>query len=401
MRPPHRALLPGLIGLLLLIYAVAGLWPSWQAVYESRNGRDFATYHYAAKVALAGGDPYETRALSALAREEGTRASVHPYFYPPPFLLSMVWVGPLSLETACRAWFWLNQGLLLACLVVLRRWLRAPWLLLAAVACLFTPIPDNAKMGQANLLVVLLSLLGLWRSSGVLVGLAAMAKMSPALYLAGWGARGRWKPVLMAVLTAILLSVVSLPLVPLETQLRFYTEILPGFSSGHYHGLRVPITLPANHSIPDLLNQLWPGESDHELSPLSQRLSQGISLLLLAGLSLVARKARDPLGLACAFGALTVLLVITPVYTYEHHLSMLLLPLVAAGTAIAKGRLGPRWWVGWGLAAFFTGWPLYWLRPLQKLLPPLSWLLQESKFFALLLLMAVCVAGALAPRRET
>ena len=57
---------------------------------------------------------------------------------------------------------------------------------LATLALCFTPITDNAKMGQANLLVLLAGVLGLWLRSGVSVGVAAMAKMSPALYLFGF-----------------------------------------------------------------------------------------------------------------------------------------------------------------------------------------------------------------------
>ena len=53
--------------------------------------------------------------------------------------------------------------------------------------------------------------------------------------------------------------------------MEFYTQILPTFLDGSYHGLKVPIGIPANHSIPDLFNQYAPGTA-HRLSPLGQRL---------------------------------------------------------------------------------------------------------------------------------
>lgn len=393
--PPRVRARDGLIAAALVAALVATHGSALQRVERSRSGRDFATYYYAAQAALDGRDPYDRRELGALARQDRTRRSVHPYFYPPPFLLGMVWVAPLSLKAATLTWFFLQELALVGSLVALRRWLRAPWWLLGAVAALYGPLPDNLTMGQVNLTVGLLAIVGLWRGSGTVVGAAAMAKMSPALYLAGWGARGRLRPVVFAGLTAIALSLVSLPVVDLPTQLRFYTEVLPGFSSGAYNGLTVPITLPANHSIPDLANQVWPGPDDHTLSATAATVSRAASLTLLAGLSLVARRARGALATANAFGALTVLLVATPVYTYEHHLAMLLLPLVAAGAAVARGHLARGWWAAWLPAAIVLGLPLQALREAKQAAPAAEWWVQESKFFALALLAVVCVAAAL------
>lgn len=396
MRPLPRPI-PAVLFAVLGAAWLAQSADAWRAVRHNQNGRDFATYHYAAQVALSGGDPYDTRALGKAARAERTRKSVHPYFYPPPFLLSMAWVGPLSLGTAYALWFWLNQVFLGATLAVLRRWLRAPWLLLIGIAALYTPLPDNLKMGQANLLVGLFAVFGLWRSGGVAVGAAAMSKMAPALYLGAWIARGQWRPTLAACATAVGLTLLSLPLVGLEPQLRFYTEVLPGFSSGSYHGLTVPITLPANHSIPDLFNQLWPGPDKHHLSPAAAAGSRVTTLALLGGLLWVIRRAQGELAVACGLAALSVLMLITPVYTYEHHLSLMVFPLAASGTALLQGRLAPGWWAPWVFGAFFSGWPLSWMRALKKAAPPLEWLVQESKFAGLLAVAVVCVAAALRP----
>lgn len=389
----HR-LRPVLVALLVGLYLFAGAGRAWTAVAGSNNGRDYATYHYATQVALDGGDPYDTQALSAAARAEGTRKYVHPYFYPPPFLVGMVWSAPLTLPVAYKAWFFIQNACLFGILVVLWRWLGASPLLLAGVLATFTPLPDNLKMGQANLPVLLLAVVGLWKGSGLALGAAGMAKMSPALFLAGWGAKGRWKSVGVAAVTAVGLSLATLPLVGFDAQYRFFAEILPGFSSGEYHGLKVPITLPANHSIPDLLNQFWPGPDRHHLSPNVALATKLLSLGLLGALVPVFRRARGPVGEACALGALTVLLTITPVYAYEHHLAFLLLPVVALGVALERGVLARAWWAAAGGAYFFVAWPLFWLRPAQKAAPALHWVFQESKFFAALALGGLCVLAA-------
>lgn len=396
-RPWTRALL------VLGIVAVVGqlIDVGW-VVSRVRRASDFATYHYAAQVVWAGGSPYDTASLSQLARAEGTRRMVHPFFYPPPFLVLMTWDRGLSLVWAYRLWVGGNVVALLGTLAVLRRWLRTPWWLLAVVAGSLTPVYNALKMGQANQLVLWPAVVGLATGRGVWVAVAAMWKMSPVLFLSGWVARRDWRPVVSACVAALLLSVLALPMVPLSTQLEFYLEIMPGFSSGEYHGLQVPITLPANHSIPDLFHQVWPGPDDHHLDPRSALGAKVVSGAVLVALTALGTRVRrdDPLGQANLAGALAVLMVITPVYAYEHHLAWLVLPGVAAGQAMWSGRLGRRWWgvglVSWGLVAAH----LAWVRTLRDATPGLvSWLVQESKFIGLVGLLVVCAAAAAAPPR--
>ena len=405
-----------------LSFAVVGVYQPLQAVRASKSGRDFASYHYAAQAALEGEDPYDTEGLGQRSAEEGTRKAVHPFFYPPPFLLGLLWDQQLPLRTAYQTWFWMSQGAVLGAAAVLRRWLGAPtWLLLGLLVAL-SPIADSAKMGQANALVLLLALLGLYRSNGLLVGAAAMAKMSPALYLAGWLGQGRWRPVAAACATAVGLSALSLPLVGIDVQMRFYTEILPGFASGDYHGLKVPITLPSNHSWPDLLNQAWPGPTKHRLQPAVQTLASLSSLGLVALCAAAARRWRQPedgLQQGLIAGALTVVLTLTPVYTYEHHLMFMLLPAAAALSAALQLRGRARGLLEISvLGVIFTGLPLNWMRWLQAALsgdedgPGLlvgpaaelgHWLLQESKFAGPALLGIACLwaAGLRAMRDPT
>lgn len=394
-------LAPWLMLLLVLGYAVLGAWPAWKQMDSSRSGRDFATFHYGLLEAVNAegadrGDPYETEALGRRARRAGTGKGVHPYFYPPPALLPMLWIDPpglpaLPLAQTQRIWFVVQQLSVVGVALVLWRWLATPPLLLALIVCLYSPIPDNLKMGQFNLPVLLLLVLGLWRSQGLLVGAAAMVKMSPALHLVGLAAAGRWRAVAGAVGAAIGLSLLALPLVPLETQLRFYQEVLPGFGSGHYHGLTVPITLPANHSIPDLFNQLWPGPDPHSLAPRARLASQGLVVLLVGGLAWLGRGRRDALGAANLHGALTVLMMVAPVYAYEHHLVFLLLPLAASFTALWTGRLPRAWSLILVPSYAALAWSLSSLRVAQRALPSLDWWIQESKFFGAILVGLACV----------
>lgn len=360
----------------LVLHLALQLRPAVDRVWNVRHGRDFASYYYAVQVAAEGHDPYVTARLDDAARRDRTRKTVNPYFYPPPFLLAMAWAIPLDLTTAYRVMLGLNELLLAGCLwLTWWRWKVASWAI-ALVLAAWSPIPDNAWMGQANLVALLPALAGLALADrrpvlgGALVGVAAMFKMSPALFLGWWLLRRRWMPVAAAIAAAVALSVLALPLVGWEAQLRFYREVLPGFGVGDYHGLSVPISLPANHSIPDLFDRLWPGPNPTRLSDAAVLASRLVTVALLA-----LWAARVPrLDAGPALGALTVLMVVIPAYTYEHHLVFLLLPIL-----VAVSR-GPPW--AWVPIFFFLAWPLEWLRWTQKQLPALDGWWRESKFLA-------------------
>lgn len=381
----------------LVLHAVLQLGPAWDKVSSAKHGRDFASYYYALQVAADGGDPYDTHALDVAAREDRTRKSVHPYFYPPPFLLAIGWARPLSLHQAYVGMLLLNEALLFGCLFVLVRAFAVPVWVTTLLLATYTPIPDNAWMGQANLLALLPALLGLAAAprrpvlGGVLVGVAGMLKMSPALFLLYWVLRRQWRPVFAAAATAAALSVLALPLVDLDAQLRFYTEVLPGFGVGDYHGLSIPISLPANHSVPDLFDRVWDFPNPRRLSPEAHRASLAATVGLLA---LWAWRFRRPGDEPAALGALTVLMVVLPVYTYEHHLVFLLLAIGAAATVAPAWLFLP--------AYFFLAWPLHWLRDAQAAFPELEGVLRESKFLAAMALFAFCAwrAGRGYPRAK-
>ena len=122
------------VAVLALAYGLVSVHPAYKRVENSKHARDYATYHYAVAEAVDGGDPYDTQALSKRARADKSRKRVHPFFYPPPFLLTMPWAVPLELSTAYKAFFWLSQLCILGTLVVMRRWILRATSWVAAVA---------------------------------------------------------------------------------------------------------------------------------------------------------------------------------------------------------------------------------------------------------------------------
>jgi len=395
-----RAVLAVVVVVGLVLHALQ-LADGWKKVASADHARDFASYHYAVHAAFEGEDPYDKATLGELAREEGTRKSVHPYFYPPPFLVSMAWVRPLSLGTAYRAWYWLDSLFLLATLLALIRWRPGPASIATGALLLasFTPLINNHVMGQANLPVVALVAGGLLADrrgfawlAGVLVGVACMLKMSPGLLVAWWLFRRQWKPAAAACVTALVLTLVSLPLVGLDGQARFYLDVLPGLGEGDYNGLTVEIGMFGNHSIPNFFAQLWPGGKT-SLST-AARIGGGLtSLALVAGTFWWTRAPRDDLDHLAAAGALVVLMLVIPVYTYEHHVVFAVIPWVAVACAIWEGRLHKAWLAALAPAYVVAAWQLsVWKAVALEQGPALHWAMQEAKAFALLVLGAACLA---------
>jgi hypothetical protein len=381
------------------------LSPSWIKASKESHGRDFASYYYALQVAADGSDPYVKANLDQAARSDRTRKQVYPYFYPPTFLLPMVWALPLDLVTAYRLWFWLDELFTLGVLLVLWRWWRplgsSVPVVLALVIALLSSIPNNHLMGQVNIPVLAIVVFGLFISEreerwarglgGGLLGLACMMKMSPALIVAWCLLHRRYLVVFSACAMAILLSLMTLPLLGVDLQLRFYTEVLPQFSSGNYNGLSVPIGMFGNHSVPNFVHQLFGGGP--KLSAAAAVCGTLINLGIIIGLGWAFRnRPTDLLQRGAQLGAVCAVMLLVPAYTYEHHMIWLIPAATVCLVALLEGRLARAWGLPIGLAVAVWCYDLATLKQLSVYLssisPPLSFLVQELKFGALLVLLA-------------
>lgn len=395
----------------LLVWHGSAVMEHASAAVRIKGGNDFASYHYAYAVAADGGDPYDKAALADAAQAEGARQGVHPFFYPPPFLLGMGWTGGLGVHDAYLRWFWFDE----LCAVLVTSALAWSWRGLGrtavfgvvGVAAVMTAIPNNHVMGQANLPVLLLVVLGLWAEArgrawvgGALLGAACMAKMSPALFVAWWLLRGRRQAVAASVVTAVALTALSLMLVGPALQVRFYTEVLPTFSSGSYNGLTVGLNLFGNHSLPNLFDDLWPAGPKHLLLSSTAQAATVLSSLALVGLTAWRfwRPPRDGVETAAQLGAVAALMLLVPAITYEHHLVWLLMPGMAAIGAVSAGRLSRGWGIAVAIALAVACFDLAMMKTawqgMREGWPVAAFLLRELKFASIVTLFAAClVAG--------
>ncbi len=403
--------LPRQILLLLTVAALAWhtfvLGLHWREASREQQARDFASYYYAAQVAADGGDPYRRGELGAASREDQTRRGVHPFFYPPPSLLVMVWTLPLDLVEAYRVWFWLDELAALATALVLARWWQPLGPSVAPVILLFlalhTGLPNNHVMGQANLPVMCLALLGLQQqqrgrdlTGGALLAAACMWKMAPGLIVAWWLLQRRFKAAFAAMGFAVVLSILALPLVGFWDQWRFYTEVMPGFGSGDYNGLTVGIDLYGNHSLPNVVNGWFPNGRGMSLSSTGRTVSGLLNLALVAGLFwALRRRPADPIAEAGHVGALCVAMLLVPVFTYEHHLVWALPAAVASVAAVVTGRLDRRWSVLVGLSLAAWMFDLQELKTLSTFSKPgMPWLAIGIRELKLASLICMLVASA-------
>ena len=396
------------LGLLILVAAavwhgLAVLSPAWMSATKENRARDFASYYYAVQVAAEGGDPYHTPSLGSAARNDRSRSSVHPYLYAPPFLLTMTWALPLDLRSAYHVWFWLHELAALLTGLVIWRWWRPlgndTWLWFVGLLAVMTAVPNNHAMGQANFPGLALALAGLWQTDrgrptlgGICMGVACMLKMSPALWVVWWLARQQWRAAFTAVATGIALSILTLPLASLSVQWRFYTEVLPTFGSGDYNGLSVPIGLFGNHSLPNLINQGFPGE-DGVLSVTGRAISTVFALGSLGVLStLFSDPASSGFARAAQAACIGVLILLVPVYTYEHHLVFALPAAAIAAVGWWRGKLALAWGPPIVLAVVLLLFDLQAIRALARGVSRAGtltfFLFQEAKFMSLLVLLA-------------
>ena len=88
-------------------------------------GRDFNSYYYAVQVAKKGENPYKTKALTQTYRkDDGRSGGVQPFFYPPPYLLSMAWAISMDAATAYKSFYWAGALFLISVFLALFSALR-------------------------------------------------------------------------------------------------------------------------------------------------------------------------------------------------------------------------------------------------------------------------------------
>ena len=338
--------------LLSLLYLCLHTMPrAW-----SKLNTDFPNYYLSARIAHEGSDTARLYEWIWLQREKDHRAlddrliGLVPI---TPFSTLFVWpltgLAPLS---AKHVWLLLNLALLVPLCWLLRSLTGLSYQRIALVFALSFPLHRNLLYGQFYLLLLLFIVAGCWAYlrgyhvlAGVLVAIAAAAKIFPVLFFIFFLQRRAWRAVLAGAVTGMAALAVSVAVFGWNLHRTYLHEILPWTLRGE--GL--PPYATASASLSSVLHYLflaepqWNPQPWHN-SPLCYALLQPtLQLLALApAILLIRRHDRTPGRILLEWSALLVASLAISTSPASYNFVLLALPV-----CVLAARLLQRQWYGW------------------------------------------------------
>ena len=293
-------------------------------------GYDLSAYWRAAQAVLDGGSPYAPFQLA------GSYSPQQQFLYVyPPFLAVLVAPFAAVLDDYRSAnWLWAAVGaviLAVAVVMVARRERLArgfDLVLLVAAAFAYAPVVSELNIGNVHLLILGL-LAGAWlalgrrsaggdTAAGVLVAVAALIKVFPALLVLWFLVTGRVRAAVASLVAMVVLVLATLPVTGLGPWLDYPTVLANLGPPTELTDVLAPTVWLAT-VMPSLVAQ---------------------ALVTVVGIAVVvwtARRRSEPVSFAVA---VTVSVLIAPAL-YPHYLAILVLPML-----FALRFAPPAWWVG-------------------------------------------------------
>jgi alpha-1,2-mannosyltransferase len=375
-------------------FAALVVWFAWSAKYPV----DLTVYRLGGHLWLDGGDLY--RSLAATAG--GIRL---PFTYPPFAAITVVPLALVPLAAAAALMVLLSLGTLAATLrVSLRggtdRASGRPSMRLVAILLplmlLLEPVWSTIGYGQVNL--VLMALVALdclvdtpWWPRGLLVGLAAAIKLTPAVFLLYFLVRGDRRAALVGAATFCAATAVSV-LLAWNDSVNYWSSVV--FKTERIGGREAA----SNQSVFGVLTRF--GLDGAGRTALWLFLGAGILALAVIGMRRSFGSARP--GLALVINAAAGLLL-SPV-SWSHHWVWFVVAVVVLGREW-RGSSSARWLTIIGVGVFVIA-PDRWLPAGRG--PTGSWSIGQQMFgnlyvwYALAgLVLAVVVLPATALRTPT
>lgn len=283
--------------------------------------------------------------------------------YPNPPLLAIC-LYPLTLlppVAGAVTWFVIKAGMLW--------WLFAWTLKLAAgtgrpvpfwagaiiVALSIRPLTSDLDHGNVNILIAFLIVASLWLFangrdvwSGLLMALATVFKVTPALFIVYFAWKRQWK-LFVSSLAGLLLFFIVIPSAVLGPAKN--VELLYDWYAAMVKPYVVDIhveTRQHNQSMPGLVHRwLTPSEGlelkrqpprpvnvaslDKEQAQWIVRVLSGATVLLLAWLCRTPTNDRRDWRLACEYGLVIIATLILSERTWKHHYTTIVMPIAALG----------------------------------------------------------------------
>lgn len=267
-----------------------------------------------------------------------------PFIYPPFAALALSPFAVLSWSPAAVGFFAVSTLSLAVTLylVARRTWTGRTQLALWAAACalplglLLEPVTSTLDFGQVNLLLMVLvaadclAVRPRWRR-GMLVGLAAAIKLTPAAFVIFFLVRRDYRAAATAAITGTVATAVSYAVLPRESTRYWFGGMgnVSGLSGSAFH---------TNQSIQGVLSRLRFTE------PVFTTVWLLLCVALLATVVVAMRRTADYPPLALAFNAIFTLLA-SPI-SWSHHwvwIAPILLAAIGVG-ARQPGRQALAWY---------------------------------------------------------
>jgi len=269
---------------------------------------DLDVYRAAAAAALEGGDVYAAHASG----------SALPFTYPPAAAYLLIPLAFVSRPVAAVGLTGLSVvALIIVVFLVLRRAAAPPFsptlgvvALLSLLALTLEPVIGTLTLGQLNLILMALIVVDLltdWRGRGILIGLAAAVKLTPAIFIVYLFSTRRFRAGALAG-GVFVVSILAGFAIDGGGSLDYWLRATraPGFIGG--------VSFVGNQSLTGALVRLAPGLLPQPGWWWTVVLALA-AIAGLAGAALVYRRGREELAVMCC--AVTALLV-SPI-SWAHH----------------------------------------------------------------------------------
>lgn len=321
-----------------LIAAAVG-WlrlPSWPLEPISGEFIDLQVYRLGVQAWWHGADMYGTLPKTTL----GVGL---PFIYPPFAALALSPFAMLPMHASAIAFFVVSTAALAVTLYLVARryWDGSTEMVLWATACavplglLLEPVHATLDFGQVNLILMVLVVADCltarpkWKR-GMLIGLAAAIKLTPAAFVLYFLVRRQYKAAATAAITGAVASALAYVVMPGESTRYWFGGMgnVSGLSGSAFH---------TNQSIQGVLSRLQVPKPEFTVIWLV------LAVALLALVATAMRQAADTPALALAFNAVFTLLV-SPI-SWSHHWVWIAPGLLAAlGAATRLPRRQARLW---------------------------------------------------------
>ncbi|WP_280273504.1 glycosyltransferase 87 family protein [Nocardia wallacei] len=321
------------------LIAAAAVWlrlPTWPLEPISGEFIDLQVYRLGVQAWWHGADMYGTLPKTTL----GVGL---PFIYPPFAALALSPFAMLPLHGSAIAFFLVSTAALAVTLYLVARryWDGSTEMVLWATACavplglLLEPVHATLDFGQVNLILMVLVVADCltarpkWKR-GMLIGLAAAIKLTPAAFVLYFLVRRDYRAAATAAVTGAVASALAYVVMPGESTRYWFGGMgnVSGLSGSAFH---------TNQSIQGVLSRLQVPKPEFTLIWLV------LAVALLALVATAMRQAADTPALALSFNAVFTLLV-SPI-SWSHHWVWIAPGLLAAlGAANRLPRRQARLW---------------------------------------------------------